>query len=196
MTYDSYEESKPFMQTGEEFEHTKTLNFIYDRLIEVHGENPKYDYMHKLKNAIMMVEDRESPCNKAALEPRDNDYAMSVMEKKVKVEYVQEESFKEVLKCAIDGEVFYSKDGKGEFKFDASRLLFVNHNGADMKIAHLTNHEFYRRIETPTEWWEDASEFIKPLGHSEVVSGQLLVEAAMTRKQWCDFARILLEQGE
>ncbi|AUR83631.1 hypothetical protein NVP1038O_21 [Vibrio phage 1.038.O._10N.286.51.C2] len=64
MTYDSYEEAKPFMQTDEEFEHTKTLNFIYERLIEVHGENPRYDYMHKLKNAIMMVEKAESSFNR------------------------------------------------------------------------------------------------------------------------------------
>ena len=93
-----------------------------------------------------------------ALKPRDNDYAMSVMEKKVKVDYVQEKSFKEVLKCAIDGEVFCSKDGKGEFKFDVSRMSFVNHDGADMKIAHLTNHEFYRRIETEID---ERKEFIK-----------------------------------
>lgn len=56
--------------------------------------------------------------------------------------------------------------------------------------------DLYRKIETPIEWWEDAVEFVKPLGHSEIVNGQLLVEAAMTRDQWCDFARILLEQGE
>ncbi|AUR85016.1 hypothetical protein NVP1067O_04 [Vibrio phage 1.067.O._10N.261.52.C9] len=135
----------------------------------------------------------------AALKPRDNDYAMSVMEKKVKVEYVQEVSFKEVLKCAIDGEVFYSKDGKGEFRFDVSRMSFVNHDGADMKIAHLTNHEFYRRIETPIEWWEDASEFVNQtddVNCSSIMEGELHVNATLTRKQWCDFARTLLEQGE
>ena len=60
----------PFLQTGEEFEHTKTLNFIYERLIEVHGENSNFDYMHKLKNAIATVEDRESPCNQATLEEK------------------------------------------------------------------------------------------------------------------------------
>ncbi|AUR83703.1 hypothetical protein NVP1039O_04 [Vibrio phage 1.039.O._10N.286.55.A2] len=134
-----------------------------------------------------------------ALKPSDNDYAMSVMEKKVKVEYVQEVSFKEVLKCAIDGEVFYSKDGKGEFRFDVSRMSFVNHDGADMKIANLTYHEFYRRIETPIEWWEDASEFVNQtddVNCSSIMEGELHVNATLTRKQWCDFARTLLEQGE
>ena len=77
--------------------------------------------------------------------------------KRVKVEYVQEKSFKEVLKCAIDGESFYSKDGNGEFKFDASRLLFVNHNGADVDISHLTEHCFYRKVETEID---ERQEFI------------------------------------
>ena len=75
----------PFLQTGEEFEHTKTLNFIYERLIEVHGENSNFDYMHKLKNAIAMVEDRESPCNQAALNKP----------KRVKVSYVSADFSKE-----------------------------------------------------------------------------------------------------
>ena len=85
--------------------------------------------------------------------------ALEEKPKRVKVEYVQEKSFKEVLKCAIDGESFYSIDGKGEFKFDASRLLFVNHNGADVDISHLTEHCFYRKVETETEI-DERQEFV------------------------------------
>ncbi|AUR86907.1 hypothetical protein NVP1091O_04 [Vibrio phage 1.091.O._10N.286.52.B12] len=140
----------------------------------------------------------------AALKPRDNDYAMSVMEKKVRVEYVKEKSFKEVLKCAIDGEVFYSKDGKGEFKFDVPRMSFVNHDGADMKISNLTYHEFYRRIETPIEWWEGAKSvhdsFKTGFGsqhfHRNEDNDTITISGEYTRGQLCDMARELLEQGE
>lgn len=79
---------------------------------------------------------------------------------RTKTEFVQEESFKDVLKCAIDGEVFYSKDGGGQFKFDASRLLFVNHNGVDVDISHLTEHCFYRKVETEID---ERQEFIDKL---------------------------------
>lgn len=58
---------KPFMQTGEAFEHTKALNFIRDRMINVHGENSHYDYMHKLNNAITYVERGEEPCTMGAI---------------------------------------------------------------------------------------------------------------------------------
>ncbi len=50
---------KPLLQTGESFEHTKTLNFIRDRLVEVHGEPKNLDYMHKLNNVIAFVERME-----------------------------------------------------------------------------------------------------------------------------------------
>lgn len=30
----------------------KHLEWIYDRLVEAHGENPNYDYMHKFKSII------------------------------------------------------------------------------------------------------------------------------------------------
>ncbi|AUR81886.1 hypothetical protein NVP1016O_06 [Vibrio phage 1.016.O._10N.286.46.A11] len=121
----------------------------------------------------------------AALKPRDNDYAMSVMEKKVKVEYVQEGSFKEVLKCAIDGEVFYSKDGKGEFKFDVPRMSFVNHDGVDMKISNLTYHEFYRRIETEID---ERKEFIKAYS--------ILREKFMIQREYEYFDDFMADSGK
>ncbi|CAM0042669.1 hypothetical protein VPHK122_0093 [Vibrio phage K122] len=77
---------------------------------------------------------------------------------RTKTEFVREESFRDVLKCAIDGEVFYSKNGNGEFKFDASQLLFVNHDGADVDISHLTEHCFYRKVETEID---ERQEFIE-----------------------------------
>ncbi len=171
-------EPKPLLQTGEEFEHTKTLNFIFDRLVNVYGENPNYDYMHKLKNAITMVENRESPCNKTApyKEPKRT---------KESYEKLNFECAWHAVKAFEDGEKLYTKRSSEDF------VLIDN---APDVLRYL--YDLHERIETPIEWWEDASEFVKPIGHSEIVNGQLLVEAAMTRDQWCDFARILLEQGE
>ncbi len=57
----------------------------------------------------------------------------------------------------------------------------------------------YQRIETPIEWWEDASDFINQTDDdncSSIMEGKLHVNATLTQDQWCDFARILLEQGE
>lgn len=114
--------------------------------------------------------------------------------KRTKVEYEQEKSFKEVLKCAIDGEVFYSKDGKGEFKFDASRLLFVNHSGADVDISHLTEHCFYRRIETPIDERQEFIDFVEKLG-SDLSADEW--SFACLAAEMFDSGRVkLLEQGE
>ncbi|AUR81758.1 hypothetical protein NVP1013O_11 [Vibrio phage 1.013.O._10N.286.54.F9] len=61
----------------------------------------------------------------------------------------------------------------------------------------LRAHSFvYQRIETPIEWWEDAAEFINQHGFAGFADGKLEAQVSMTRDQWCDFARILLEQGE
>lgn len=35
------------------------LTWVYYRLVEVHGENPNFDYMHKLHKVIEDVEDLE-----------------------------------------------------------------------------------------------------------------------------------------
>lgn len=32
------------------------LQFIHDRLVHVHGENPNYDYMHRLRDFIDLFE--------------------------------------------------------------------------------------------------------------------------------------------
>ncbi|AUR95860.1 hypothetical protein NVP1214O_11 [Vibrio phage 1.214.O._10N.222.54.F11] len=112
--------------------------------------------------------------------------------KRTKVEYV---------KCN------YSREWKAVRHYNEVGELFVvdcNGNytnvndisGAWYEVVCKNYRDLYERIETPVEWWEDAAEFVKPIGHSEIVNGQLLVEAVMTRDQWCDFARILLEQGE
>lgn len=60
LTADDLKIEKPFLQTGEDFEHSKTLNFIRDRLVEVYGESKNLDYMHKLNNAIAFVGDMEN----------------------------------------------------------------------------------------------------------------------------------------
>ena len=126
----------------------------------------------------------------AALKPRDNDYAMSVMEKKVKVEYEQ---------------LGFHKCHEAMFKHEMEEKLYrTSCDGfviASMNdIADNWQSGLYRRIETEIEWYEDLVEFInQSTGDSRSTSANretLHVRASMSRDKWCDFARILLEQGE
>lgn len=72
LTIDDLRLKTPLLQTGEDFEHTKTLNFIRDRLVEVHGEPENLDYMHKLNNAIAFVERiEEAKISNDGFEPVD-----------------------------------------------------------------------------------------------------------------------------
>lgn len=127
---------KPFLQTGEDFEHTKTLNFIRDRLVEVHGEPKNLDYMHKLNNAIAFVEDMEN--KKAA-------YAVGAKgeqekPKRTKVEYVRVEYNKpwEVIKLYDDGVELF-KSASDELQMEKINSIALRAN---------SGYDFYRRVET------------------------------------------------
>ncbi len=119
--------------------------------------------------------------------------------KRTKVEYVK-----------ITDTGFF--DLKGEFQ---SRGIFFNESVTDtpdyvtaMDVKELAHHflhkNLFRRIETPIEWWEDAAEFMSELAELSITEdGDLRVMMlkdqigfGMSRDKWCDFARILLEQGE
>lgn len=177
------EEKKTFMQTGEEYEHTKTLNFIYERLIEVHGENPSFDYMHKLKNVIIMVEDRESPCNKAAaLDGRDNvpslhesypneDAFAGVKKPRTKVEYehvnANDDAFWEVAREFAEDCVEF-RSSQDNCKINDNLML----------LTHYSNRSLQRRIETTitereafVDWFESIHEVY--IGSEEYDHGQL-----------------------
>lgn len=66
-----------------------------------------------------------------------------------------------------------------------------------IEIIHDFNADaIHRRIETPVDWWEDAAELINQHGFAGFANDKLEAQVSMTRDQWCDFARILLEQGE
>lgn len=140
---------KPPLQTGEDFEHTKTLNFIRDRLVEVYGVNASYDYMHKLNNAIAFVERMEDvKKNCGGIEPKVLRGAVEIEKekpKRTKVEYVKVElSMGELASLMIDGEVFYGEDKSTKyrwldcgFKKDESWTPWLSHN-----------ESYYRRVET------------------------------------------------
>ncbi len=94
----------------------------------------------------------------------------------------------EAVKHIENGGSFFVKktEGLSPFWVEISHLQGAV---ADWKFAH-------ERIETPIEWWEDAAEFINQHGFAGFANGKLEAQVSMTRDQWCDFARILLEQGE
>ena len=76
-------------------------------------------------------------------------------------------------------------------------IIVESHQG----LGTATLDEVHCKLENPIEWWEDLVECIDNTtdgsGYAESIKGEKLhVNASMTRDQWCDFARILLEQGE
>ncbi len=121
--------------------------------------------------------------------------------KRTKVEYVKVELTRKEFACElIGGNSLHTPDKRVELYFDefSGKMKGKNSKGLswDVVIDHGT---YLRRIETPIEWWEDASEFINQTDDdncSSIMEGKLHVNATLTQDQWCDFARILLEQGE
>lgn len=164
---------KPFLQTGEEFEHTKTLNFIYERLIEVHGENPNVDYMHKLKNVIMMVEDRESPCNKAVEKPK------RMREEYVKVEF---EKLSDAALAVDGGDIQFNKYGNQPIDGKALALHYYNtselsfYRREEVEVSERDEFiEAYRRLREKfavQHEYENFDEFMADSGEFKLVEGE------------------------
>tara|TARA_R110002012_G_scaffold316344_1_gene531195 strand:+ start:429 stop:1310 length:882 start_codon:yes stop_codon:yes gene_type:complete len=127
-------EEKPFLQTREEFGHTKTLNFIYDRMVNVHGENSSVDYMHKLKNAIAFVEQSEEPCSageKEKPQPRT----------KVKFEKVEFDFVSEIAMHYEGGNVLFGKRAHDNTKPELCIYGAIS--------MHRHGDNLYRKVETP-----------------------------------------------
>ncbi len=103
----------------------------------------------------------------------------------------------------------FHKCHEAMFKHEMEEKLYrTSHDGfviASMNdIADNWQSELYRRIETPIEWWEDANDLLGELANLSLDDDGVLqltmergqVGFGMSRDKWCDFARILLEQGE
>ncbi len=115
--------------------------------------------------------------------------------KRTKVEYVKWnfECAWHAIKAFEDGEKLYTKRSSEDF------VLIDN---APDVLRYL--YDLHERIETTIEWWEDAAEFMSELAELSITEdGDLRVMMlkdqigfGMSRDKWCDFARILLEQGE
>ncbi len=130
---------KPFLQTGEPYEHTKTLNFILGRMVEIHGEKLNYDYMHKLKNAIAFVERCEDHSGGEPEKPQP----------RMKVEYVKvAESIFDLKHDLKRGRLYY-EDFDNEYHSIDGEMQLVN--CFDSCCVH-------RKVERPIEWWEVINE--------------------------------------
>ncbi len=115
--------------------------------------------------------------------------------KRTKVEHVKWnfECAWHAIKAFEDGEKLYTKKSSEDF--------VLIYNAPDV-LRYL--YDLHERIETPIEWWEDAAEFMSELAELSITEdGDLRVMMlkdqigfGMSRDRWCEFARILLEQGE
>ena len=136
MMVEDQNKETPFLQTGEDFEHSKTLNFIRDRLVEIHGEPKNLDYMHKLNNAIAFVEGME---NKKA------DYAADAKgeqekPKRTKVGY-------EKVELSLIDKIQTIQSG-GRLYLNRSGSTWIDES--DMKswtIDALSGREFYSKVD-------------------------------------------------
>ena len=64
-------------------------------------------------------------------------------------------------------------------------------------MFHASRDSYFVEVEKTIEWWEDAADYVNKedsFGGARFEDGHLIVDGNMTRDQWCDFARILLEQ--
>ncbi len=122
------------------------------------------------------------PENQAALETKEP--------KRTKVEWLHVHHAESVHYFSIEGFNLYDEPNGSKYNELQDYINNLQDNGTS---------SLYRKIETPIEWWEDASEFINQTDDdncSSIMEGKLHVNATLTQDQWCDFARILLEQGE
>ncbi len=155
-----------------------TLNGNLSGSYSIYGANTKTD-----------SDDKRLVLRAAALETKEPKRTKESYEK---IEFKKVSDL--VLACE-SGEVFYCENSIG----DKSALEMY---GAISMHRH--SDSLFRRIETPIEWWEDAAEFMSELAELSITEdGDLRVMMlkdqigfGMSRDKWCDFARILLEQGE
>ncbi len=111
--------------------------------------------------------------------------------KRTKVEYVNVHN-SEAIKAVMEGSIDYWCEISGSY----SNLTMDSSLQEFCCAVH--------RIETPIEWWEDANDLLGELanlsldddGVLQLTMGKGQVGFGMSRDKWCDFARILLEQGE
>ena len=162
------------------------LSWIWQRLVNHYGDKANADYMLKLYGIIIKlkqeyecgeVEDNNKPRTKPSYEKVEDAKAGDLLFVKNDDEYTE---------CIV-------------ICWHPHRPEIVVET--DEMIGTATLEDLYRKVEKPIEWWEDLVECIDNTtdgsGYAESIKGEKLhVTASMTRDQWCDFARILLEQGE
>ena len=156
------------------------------------------DFVHNHYGAVAIDSENIREWNHQAITKCDRSQyilraaALEEKPKRVKVEYVKLEnpSIHELAELYDSGELVFYQGGE-YLKVTQTRQVYF----------HAHNLSIYRRIETPIEWWEDLVDYIgkatEDSGFAEPIKDEkLYVNASMSRDKWCDFARILLEQGK
>ena len=89
---------------------------------------------------------------------------------KVNYELVTDLTINEIAKAMIDGEVFYNNCAS--YYWSGSRLE-MEHEGETYDFIFHLGIKFYRRIETPCEWWEDLDSLKYPIPLKHTPSGSI-----------------------
>jgi len=167
--------AKPFLQTGEAFEHTKTLNFILERMINVHGEHESVDYIHKLRNAIMFVEKAEEPTSMAGA---------GVKPKRTKVAYV---------KCEFDklSEAFAEHEASPLYN-ESGALLDTPMVDRGLVDTFHGGYQIYRKVDREVTWQEEVKRHIdenSDIYEIELSSSHVLVNMEISNKNFIAMCR-------
>jgi hypothetical protein len=90
------------------------------------------------------------------------------MKTKVTYELVEDLSSNEIAKAMIDGEVFYDPKGTISFCWDGD--TFRSNKSERIGVYGC----FYRRVETPIEWWEDLDSLSFPIALFSKASDEIV----------------------
>ena len=77
-----------------------------------------------------------------------------------------------------------------------TKIEYVKVDMTNSEIVNFDHYEFFKRVETPTDKWDDANDYVRSISNSNHAieeDDDFIVDARMTKEQWLDFAHILLE---
>ena len=90
------------------------------------------------------------------------------MKTKVTFELIEDLSYNEIAIAMIKGETFYNEYGCVSYRWNGE--MFIN----NYNCVNCVKGDFYRRVETPVEWWEDLDSLRFPIALLDKHEGEII----------------------
>ena len=164
------------------------LSWIFSRMKSVHGESENLDYMHLFREIIDNLRSDYS-CVESKVETPEEKEALDAIEQPKRTKVVYEE---------IDVQMMGSPMGQliNECFVKTDDWVSIS----NIPLNKLYQYKIYRRIEKPVDWRDELNDYINDVSDRNEMSPPksemigIKMKVSMTYDQWCDFARIILEQ--